>query len=56
VVLFPGEVIESENIEKQIDDAYIDATWNEWNTLGDRLYEESRKLKIEENLEKLRKK
>lgn len=56
VELFPGELVNSENILVRKGREWIDATWNDWNTVSDASYEKLRALNIENQLETLREK
>ncbi len=56
VDLFPGELVSSENIWIRKGREWIDMTWNDWNTVSDKTYEQIRALSIDTRLDILRKK
>ncbi len=56
IELFPGELVDSENIWIQKGREFIDTTWNGWNTLSDAAYEELRAINVKAHLDIFREK
>lgn len=56
VDLFPGDLVSSENIWIRKGREWIDMTWNDWNTVSDKTYEQIRALSIDTRLDILREK
>ncbi len=54
--LFPWELVSSENIWLRKGREWVDTTWNDWNTLSDKTYEQIRSIRIEKYLDALREK
>lgn len=50
ILLLPGEIVSSTDILVKLGREYLDATWNDWNTVSDSLYEKIRSEEIEKRL------
>ncbi len=51
--IFPGDMVDSENILIKKGRGWLDAKWNEWNSASDTIYESLRTLEIEKRINML---